>query len=96
MRGEWIEIYAMCKEEDPRICLSPCGESGLKCRGVQVVDHAVCLSPCGESGLKCDLKKMIGGNEKSLPMRGEWIEIYDDVMGYVALRAVSPHAGRVD
>ena len=34
------------------------------------------LSPCGESGLKCGMEKagcvLMG---KSLPMRGEWIEI---------------------
>ena len=33
------------------------------------------LSPCGESGLKCDSDWQRQNFYRSLPMRGEWIEI---------------------
>ena len=57
--------------------LSPCGESGLKFIVVVVpIPYTVGLSPCGESGLKLIL--LLDGilSVQSLPMRGEWIEIF--------------------
>ena len=36
----------------------------------------ISLSPCGESGLKYNTTLSIAANQnRSLPMRGEWIEI---------------------
>ena len=55
----------------------------------------VSLSPCGESGLKLESVVRIREHIRSLPMRGEWIEMLQEQQtGVVA--AVSPHAGRVD
>ena len=38
-------------------------------------DFPQCLSPCGESGLKSLCELFLYQKHKSLPMRGEWIEI---------------------
>ena len=57
--------------------LSPCGESGLKSRGTRSPAPAPAgLSPCGESGLKYQRGKFLVVGHASLPMRGEWIEIF--------------------
>ena len=54
-----------------------------------------CLSPCGESGLKSFEVCEVAGEDVSLPMRGEWIEIF--LLRQVEQNLyVSPHAGRVD
>ena len=55
--------------------LSPCGESGLKLAGEGYNARQYRLSPCGESGLKSCDGRAAGGRGRSLPMRGEWIEI---------------------
>ena len=76
MRGEWIEIS--CGPRGSRLPpgLSPCGESGLKLTVEQLPAYLSGLSPCGESGLKC--QRSTSGRRvcPSLPMRGEWIEIF--------------------
>ena len=96
MRGEWIEIQCARQKRATDYRLSPCGESGLKSPLMDLPLYPPSgLSPCGESGLK-----YIGGEKldeifKSLPMRGEWIEI-DTGSGLTAGSLVSPHAGRVD
>ena len=46
------------------------------------------LSPCGESGLKLNDNVPMLSPKRSLPMRGEWIEIYTIPLtstGYVSL-----------
>ena len=53
------------------------------------------LSPCGESGLKCCVDGRFRLFEVSLPMRGEWIEMFM-AMVWSRIKSVSPHAGRVD
>ena len=37
MRGEWIEISARLHENEAVLSLSPCGESGLKCKCYRVL-----------------------------------------------------------
>ena len=54
-----------------------------------------CLSPCGESGLKLQKRHLALRRGMSLPMRGEWIEIFSGPND-ATYSAVSPHAGRVD
>ena len=79
MRGEWIEINIDILLDEYNKGLSPCGESGLKYL-LQMLSHFVrSLSPCGESGLK--YAKIYGERIMylSLPMRGEWIEMYLNV-----------------
>ena len=52
-------------------------------------------SPCGERGLKLDEIKTILLEEKSLPVRGAWIEIiHTSVPALTA--SVAPRAGSVD
>ena len=55
--------------------LSPCGESGLKYCPISKHTGHLCLSPCGESGLKSCVEATERIAIKSLPMRGEWIEM---------------------
>ncbi len=75
MRGEWIEMKQPATATGERR-LSPCGESGLKyfC-GLPDSFCGYRLSPCGESGLKSAAAKPTTDGTPSLPMRGEWIEI---------------------
>ena len=54
MRGEWIEIPNLIFDNLSNCCLSPCGESGLKCYYDDTDIMSGSLSPCGESGLKFD------------------------------------------
>ena len=54
---------------------SPCGERGLKCQRQRRADSARRRSPCGERGLKYIIQHAIEGSEKSLPVRGAWIEM---------------------
>ena len=51
--GEWIEIFLRFFGPSGPLCLSPCGESGLKSLHEENDRFPVNgLSPCGESGLK--------------------------------------------
>ena len=56
--------------------LSPCGESGLKFAQNVKKERGLSLSPCGESGLKYFIKKHLCRLLLSLPVWGEWIEIF--------------------
>ena len=58
------------------IRLSPCGESGLKSRSELYNNNYNRLSPCGESGLKSVGTVRSTDDYWSLPVWGEWIEIY--------------------
>ena len=95
MRGEWIEISTVRMAVRTGVCLSPCGESGLKFQNVMPLSKILCLSPCGESGLKFRPRVGVDIGAGSLPMRGEWIEIQRGWALYAG-EEVSPHAGRVD
>ena len=77
MRGEWIEIiFINGVMGNLQLRLSPCGESGLKYGGDVMADRIESLSPCGESGLKFTTTCYKSCKIWSLPMRGEWIEIF--------------------
>ena len=54
---------------------SPCGERGLK-YDVSVDNVGIkCRSPCGERGLKSYAYGDANWKDKSLPVRGAWIEM---------------------
>ena len=74
---------------------SPCGERGLKCSTHGNILQQRCRSPCGERGLKYPMQLDARHREKSLPVRGAWIEIdYQD--HETASETVAPRAGSVD
>ena len=75
MRGEWIEIEPVSPSGFYQLCLSPCGESGLKSfpRASPRLPH-LSLPMRGEWIEMPEIVPVILA-ELSLPMRGEWIEI---------------------
>ena len=64
-----------------RVALSlPVRERGLKFPGHKSTGYeSCCRSPCGERGLKFDLNDVAENPEKSLPVRGAWVEIASSV-----------------
>ncbi len=76
LRGEWIEIPSLASPFSMKTGLSPCGESGLKLFHLSLHLPLKRLSPCGESGLKFVLHSQFQAIRVSLPLRGEWIEIF--------------------
>ena len=54
---------------------SPCGERGLKYKAAYCLWASQSRSPCGERGLKSDDGGKSSRTERSLPVRGAWIEI---------------------
>ena len=89
MRGEWIEMNCSAVRV-PMLSLSPCGESGLKWAAVVQSHQSRGLSPCGESGLKLVAPLIVAISLKSLPMRGEWIEISATASFWARRRGLSP------
>ena len=90
MRGEWIEISIFRFRAHTAGCLSPCGESGLKFACVFCPSVNSCLSPCGESGLKYSVDYPTLPTPRSLPMRGEWIEMESCIMLRLHRLCLSP------
>ena len=74
---------------------SPCGERGLKFCISKESARKFSRSPCGERGLKCFAVNRGAHEALSLPMRGAWIEIYEDELKFDVI-LVAPHAGSVD
>ena len=74
---------------------SPCGERGLKSGDSYKVKFNFRRSPCGERGLKFETVDLLAAFEKSLPMRGAWIEISTEA-SVIRIEFVAPHAGSVD
>ena len=75
VRGAWIEMLTAIVNWTDEGCRSPCGERGLKCRGYQINLFPSRRSPCGERGLKYCPRGAGRRRQKSLPVRGAWIEI---------------------
>ena len=75
MRGVWIEINEPVNAHTQDIGHSPCGECGLKLNGSYLGGYAPGHSPCGECGLKSRINIIKTTKNRSLPMRGVWIEI---------------------
>mgnify|MGYP007032425004 FL=1 len=76
IRGAWIEIRGGGNSEHEQARRSPSGERGLKCHAeLHGCDRAPRRSPSGERGLKFIPTNQIKKPEKSLPIRGAWIEI---------------------
>ena len=57
------------------ICRSPCGERGLKYQIALLMRVCAGRSPCGERGLKLRPSSQNGSQQRSLPVRGAWVEI---------------------
>ena len=75
VRGAWIEIAPVAHPNAERPSRSPCGERGLKFLLIQRLQVKFGRSPCGERGLKSKSSWATRRKEKSLPVRGAWIEI---------------------
>ena len=90
MRGEWIEIQRQFCRQRALYGLSPCGESGLKFAVHRGALEPLGLSPCGESGLKWLPGDAGAPGAASLPMRGEWIEIYAFPWAFTSFPCLSP------
>ena len=58
VRGAWIEIVFNRRDARPAVRRSPCGERGLKCKGVTALSSMVSRSPCGERGLKSHNRRL--------------------------------------
>ena len=95
VRGAWIEIFFPGMRVLP-CCRSPCGERGLKFDFVRRrCKPQRRRSPCGERGLKCNDAPTRDWLAVSLPVRGAWIEITDELHGRW-MQHVAPRAGSVD
>ena len=95
VRGAWIEIFFPGMRVLP-CCRSPCGERGLKFDCVRRrCKPQRRRSPCGERGLKCNDAPTRDWLAVSLPVRGAWIEITDELHGRW-MQHVAPRAGSVD
>ena len=75
MRGAWIEIRSFFTRKEAAASRSPCGERGLKYFRHCAESPTLGRSPCGERGLKFAVDKVVPKRDKSLPMRGAWIEM---------------------
>ena len=75
VRGAWVEMGGAVTAPLPIPRRSPCGERGLKSFAAALVRRRPCRSPCGERGLKCPLHEVVCRLDRSLPVRGAWVEI---------------------
>ena len=91
-----LKLSAVAQKEVAIRRRSPCGERGLKCSGGTLPrQSADRRSPCGERGLKSRRRGECPARERSLPVRGAWIEIAS--LNCPKRREfVAPRAGSVD
>ena len=76
MWGEWIEILGAVLRPRMFICLSPCGESGLKSGSRPVSGTVLPKSlPVWGEWIEMGTHGTGGKGTSSLPVWGEWIEI---------------------
>ena len=94
VRGAWVEIA----ETQPGGLIlrrrSPCGERGLKFPAYSHTQGGAGRSPCGERGLKFHVGGSRSITDRSLPVRGAWVEIRRGGDLYPR-RRVAPRAGSV-
>ena len=94
-RGAWIEISIPHSRPRPGHGRSPLGGRGLKFLLSIIPQNTYGRSPLGGRGLKLFCLFAVQSYGRSLPSRGAWIEIPDDVKG-VFKKHVAPLSGGVD
>ena len=75
VRGAWIEMQYTWEHLAETLSRSPCGERGLKCHSAASFVPRGGRSPCGERGLKFPREVVRLQGQRSLPVRGAWIEM---------------------
>ena len=94
-RGAWIEIRLTTWLPPCPVSRSPHGERGLKLIPRRpAADQGRCRSPHGERGLKYHIGALDGGQQRSLPSRGAWIEIFLHFFSGTKHEGRSPHGER--